>query len=373
MVMGLAGHQSAAAKRRVGSREAAPASAPAKPRILVVDDDEGLLVLMAELLRDEGYDVLTADSGASALDRIRETAPDLLLLDFKLRDLAGSELVQRLREQHRLAPFIMVTGQGDERVAVEVMKQGALDYVMKDAALFDLLPTVVRRALRSVERDRALAAADRERERLEREILEAAEREQHRIGEDLHDGLGQQLTAIEMLCASLKSDVAGRQPELTAQVERIGGMLREAIAQTRSMARGLVPVKDEPDALWASLIELADRTTALGRMPCRFECPRPVLVPNNAVAGHLYRIAQEAVNNAIKHSGATALVVRLAASRNLLELRISDNGRGLPDTRPTGLGLRVMRHRAEVVGAELTIESKPGRGVTINCVLPRHD
>jgi signal transduction histidine kinase len=373
MVMGMAGPESGTAKRRASAREAAPPPAAAKPRILVVDDDEGLLVLMAELLRGEGYDVLTADSGASALERMRDTSPDLLLLDFKLRDLAGSELVQRLREQHRLAPFIMVTGQGDERVAVEVMKQGALDYVMKDAALFDLLPTVVRRALRAVERDRALAAADCERERLEREILEASEREQHRIGEDLHDGLGQQLTAIEMLCASLKSDVAARQPELAAQVAQIGALLREAIAQTRSMARGLVPVKDEPDALWASLIELADRTTALGRMPCRFECARPVLVPSNAVAGHLYRIAQEAVNNAIKHSGATDLVIRLAASRSMLELKISDNGCGLPETRTAGLGLRVMRHRAEVIGAELTIDSRPGRGVTISCVLPRHD
>jgi signal transduction histidine kinase len=229
----------------------------------------------------------------------------------------------------------------------------------------------VKRALNSIARDRELAAAGRERERLEREIIDAAEREQHRIGGDLHDGLGQQLTAIEMLCASLKSDVAARQPELAGQVERIGGMLREAIAQTRSMARGLVPVKDEPDALWASLIELADRTHALGRLQCRFECPRPVLVANNAVAGHLYRIAQEAVNNALKHSSGTTVTIRLFASRSMLELRISDNGRGFAGSPAAGLGLRVMRHRAEVIGGDLTVEAKAGRGVTISCVLPR--
>lgn len=368
------GQESGAGRRRNGGREAAGTAVPQRPaRILVVDDDEGLLVLMAELLRGEGYEVLTADSGAGALARLKEASADLLLLDFKLRDLAGPELVQRLREQHRLAPFIMVTGQGDERVAVEVMKQGALDYVTKDSSLFDLLPTVVRRALHSIQRDHALAAADRERERLEREILEAAEREQHRIGEDLHDGLGQQLTAIEMLCASLKADVVAREPELAPQVEQIGALLREAIAQTRSMARGLVPVKDEPDALWASLIELADRTHALGRLACRFECARPILITNNSVAGHLYRIAQEAVNNALKHSGATSVVIRLAASRTTLELRVSDNGHGLPESGPGGLGLRVMQHRAQVIGAELIVDSKPARGVTISCVLPRPD
>lgn len=340
------------------------------PQILVVDDDEGMLVLIAATLTAEGYEVVTADSGAAALARLKLRTPDLLLLDLKLRDLAGPDLLRRLRQQDRLVPFIMVTGQGDERIAVEVMKQGALDYVMKDSALIDVLPTVVRRALTAIERDRALAAAETERRRLEREIMEAAEREQHRIGEDLHDGLGQQLTAIEMMCASLKTDVAARQPDLAAQVEQIGGMLREAVAQTRSMARGLVPVKDEPDALWASLIELADRTQALGRVKCCFECPRPVLVANNVVAGHLYRIAQEAINNAVKHSGASEVMVRLAEHKGAIELRIMDNGHGLASSRAAGMGLRVMRHRAEMIVAELTIDSKPGRGVGISCVLP---
>ncbi len=340
------------------------------PLLLVVDDDEGMLFLMAGVLRTAGYEVLTADSGATARARLDERTPDLMLLDFKLRDVAGPELLRRLRQQHRAVPFIMVTGQGDERLAVEVMKQGALDYVMKDAALLELLPAVVQRGLMAIERDRALAAAGRERHRLEKEILQAGEREQHRIGEDLHDGLGQQLTAIEMMCASLKSDVVARQPDLVPQVDRIGGMLREAIAQTRSMARGLVPVKDEPDALWASLIELADRMNALGRVRCRFECAGLVLIRDNAVAGHLYRIVQEAVNNALRHSGADEVVIRLGARKGAVELEISDDGQGLQKSADAGMGLRVMKHRADVIGARLVVDSKPGRGVTVTCTLP---
>ncbi|ACB74834.1 hybrid sensor histidine kinase/response regulator [Opitutus terrae] len=343
---------------------------PRKPLILVVDDDEGLAFLITETLRAEGHDVVTADSWTAALQRVGERGPDLMLLDLKLKDVAGHQLLERVRQQKLSVPFIVVTGQGDERIAVEVMKHGALDYVMKDTVMLDVLPGMVDRALTAIERDRALAAAERERQRLEREILEAGEREQHRIGQDLHDGLGQQLTAIEMMCASLKADVAVAQPELTKQVERICAALREAVSHTRSMARGLVPVKDEPEALWASLIELAERTTALGRATCRLDCPEPVLVTNNVVAGHLYRIAQEAVNNAIKHSGATEVVISLACHDGELRLGIVDNGRGLARTKSAGMGLQVMKHRARVIGAELEVESKSGKGVAIACTLP---
>lgn len=342
----------------------------ARHTILIVDDDEGLLILMAEALRSEGHEVLTADSWAAAAARLNEQRPELMLLDLKLNDVAGPALLKRLKDEEISVPFVVVTGQGDERIAVEVMKQGALDYVMKDGVMLDLLPTIVNRALTAVARDRALENAERERQRLQNRIIEVGEREQHRIGEDLHDGLGQQLTAIEMLCASLKADIFAAAPKLGPQVEHIGRMLRETIAQTRSMARGLVPVSDEPEALWASLVELAERTNAVGRLHCRVDCAEPVIVENNVVAGHFYRIAQEAVNNAVKHSKAREVVIHLAQRKSGLELRIADNGAGLGGAKSRGMGLQVMKHRAEVIGARLTVDAKPGRGVTITCLLP---
>ena len=338
--------------------------------ILVVDDDEGLLILMAEAFRAEGCEVATAGSGAEALAWLARQTPDLMLLDLKMKDVGGQALLERLRQDRSPVPFVVVTGQGDEKVAVEVMKQGALDYVMKDTGLLDLLPVVVKRALTVLERDRALAAAQVERQRLEKELLQISEREQQRIGEDLHDGLGQQLTAIEMLCTGLKEDVAG-QPELSRQVEQIGQFLRESISQVRLMARGLVPVKDDPEALQVSLIALAERTNSLRRLRCRLECPTPVLFDGSATAGHLYRIAQEAVNNAVKHSQAAEVVIRLVQHPVLLELQVTDNGKGFPKGRSDGMGLHVMKHRASVIGAELMVESKPGKGVTITCRLQR--
>lgn len=334
-----------------------------------MDDDEGLLVLMTATLRAEGHTVTGIGSGTGLLEHVTKDRPELLLLDLKLRDIHGQAILQRLEREGLRVPFIVVTGQGDEKVAVEVMRHGALDYLTKSTAMLDLLPGVVGRALRSIARDRALVSERRERARLERESFEIIEREQRRIGEDLHDGLGQQLTAAEILCAGLKADVAS-DPKLAKQVERISRMLRDAIGQVRALARGLVPVKDEPEALWASLVELVDQTNVLGRCKCRLESPAVVLLPSAPVAGQLYRIAQEAVNNAVKHSRAKQLVVTLQHSDQVLELSVADNGRGIAKTHLPGIGLQVMRHRASVIGADLTVETRPGKGTTIRCRLP---
>ena len=348
------------------------APSPPARRILVVDDDEGLLILMAETLRDEGHEVATADSASSAREALERSTPDLMILDLKLPDGSGPALVAEFR-QHRMAvPFVVVTGQGDEKVAVEVMKQGALDYVIKDTRLLDLLPAVVQRALAAIAQEKALAAAQSEHRRLEREILAASERERHSIGADLHDNLGQQLTALELMCTALKEDAAGN-PQLARGLERMGRMLREAVAQTRALARGLVPVGSGPDALQNGLTELAARISAVGRVRCRFVCPEAVAIGDPAVSGHLYRIAQEAVNNAIKHARATEVVIQLTAAKDRLTLEISDDGAGMGKTRGStaGVGLGVMQHRASEIGAELSISSKRGGGVTVKCVLPQ--
>jgi signal transduction histidine kinase len=340
------------------------------PKILIVDDDEGLLLLMAEALRGEGHEVATAASGHAALQAVAEHPPDLMLLDLKMRGLDGPTLLARLQEGATRVPFIVVTGQGDEKVAVEVMKRGALDYIMKDAALLDLLPAVVQRTLDAQAQARALAAAQAEHQRLEREVLAAGERERQSIGADLHDGLGQLLTAVGLMCTALKEDTAVTQPAVAKSLEQMSGLLREAVAQTRYLARGLVPVGGEPDALRTGLTELAVRTNGLGRVRCQLECRQPVLLDDPAVTGHLYRIAQEAVNNALKHAHAKRITIRLAQNDSRILLEIKDDGTGLPETRPAGVGLGLMQHRAAAIGARLTIESKPQGGVTITCARP---
>ena len=129
----------------------------------------------------------------------------------------------------------------------------------------------------------------------------------------------------------------------------------------------------DASGLPTTLADLAQRTTSLGRVQCRFECPSPVELSDAVVAGHLFRIAQESVANALRHSGATEILIRLVSTASLVVLEISDNGHGLqPRTRGGhGIGLQVMRHRANAIGAELTIASAPDAGVLVRCTLHR--
>src|SRR4051794_2420644 len=131
-----------------------------QPMILVVDDDRGLARLIVKALERVGYLTASVSSFQEAMNWLQDHQPDLMLLDLKLEDIGGQELVDHLTVNGRCVPFIIITGQGDERVAVAMMKRGALDYLVKDVDFLHFVPEVVRRALGQLERDRKLAAAE---------------------------------------------------------------------------------------------------------------------------------------------------------------------------------------------------------------------
>ena len=200
--------------------------------------------------------------------------------------------------------------------------------------------------------------------RLEEEVLRISELEQQRIGQDLHDGLGQHLTGIELLIQALQSKLPAKNK---VEAERIAEHVREAIRQTRSLARGLSPVELDANGLMAALQELAANVETLFRARCRFHCRTPVLVSNNIVATHLFRIAQEAVSNAIKHGHAQNVDITLQSMGDEVQLIVSDDGCGLPDPKPPGegMGLRIMGYRAGMIGAAFSVKSnEPGTVVT---------
>ncbi len=320
-----------------------------------------------------GYVAVTGarDSGSSAVAKLRKRRADLMLLDLHLSDMSGAILLDRLKQEGLAVPFVVVTGGNDEKAAVEMMKQGALDYVTKDSAILDLLPPVVKSALDIVEKRKLLAAVQVERRRLEKEVLDSSDREQQRIGADLHDGLGQQLTAIELMGVALKEEVVILDPRLGRRFDKITDLLRKAIGQTRSLARGLAPLNEQPDAFQNGLIDLAAQSNSLGRLRCRVASLSKRPLRDRAAAGHLFRIAQEAVNNAVKHSGASEVVLRWRHLPDGFRLEISDDGKGIPQAAVRGLGLGIMNYRADIIGANLTVASKPGKGTHIVCVLPR--
>lgn len=210
-----------------------------------------------------------------------------------------------------------------------------------------------------------------QRKRLELELLDLSDREQRRIGRDLHDGLGQQLTAMELCAQGLLEEIKTAVPSAVKSLRELARQLRQAVTQTRLLSHGLSPVSLEADGLMNALRELAESTRALANVNCEFVCDSAVLFPDTHAATHLYRIAQEAVNNALKHAQASAVVIHLSQSDAGVRLEVSDSGTGMPTTpKPNrGMGLQVMKHRASVMGAELEMKSKSGKGVTVICTL----
>jgi PAS domain S-box-containing protein len=453
-------------------------------RLLIADDEEGLLFLMADGLRREGYEVETFSTGVEACDWLRRETADLLLLDLKLMDLPAPQLVERLRQEGRDFPFIVVTGHGDERTAADVMRQGALDYVMKDAGMLELLPSIVRRALTVVERERKLVEANEsirvreerlqhviqtaldgflrferngrlleinaslcqmlgsdakgligssifdsgaiafqtevedhvakletggattcftqlrrrdgagvevevsmrddqgeivafvhdvsEQRRLERKVLEIAFEERRQFGRELHDSLGQQLTALEMMTHTLARELKTVAPTQAKTAWEITKYIRRAVTQTREVAHGLSPMAGDGEGLMQALQELAQMAASTG-VSCHFRCPQPVRIKNDTIVGHLYRIAQEAITNALKHAAAKSIELHLTNHGPDIQLAIEDTGRGLPKnaSRKNGMGMQVMQHRARLIGAQLSVHSAPGKGVKITCSIPK--
>ncbi|MGD1086830.1 MAG: response regulator [Verrucomicrobiota bacterium] len=462
---------------------------PPKPAaaILIADDDRGLLRLAARTLEREGFSVSTAESGADAIQWLTARQPDLLLLDLKLRDADAREIIARLAALRRLPSFLIITGQGDERMAVEMMKSGALDYLVKGKDFLDFLPSTVSRALKQVEKERKLAAAEAalrlseerfrvalkhspvmvfnqdaglrytwlhnppvglpekhflgktdeeifpaeeadrltqikaralaagtglrqevsctiagsrhffdltvepvrdpaggiagvtcaamditERKRLEQEVLSISAMEQRRIGQDLHDGVCQHLAGIEMKCQVLQENLQAGASSHAAQAGQIARHVRDVIAQTRSLARGLSPVVLESEGLMSALRGLAEDTERLFEVRCRLVCDAPVLIHNPVAATHLYRIAQEAVTNAIKHGKAKSIEISFSDTGEKIVLMITDDGAGF--TQPaaaTGMGLHIMRYRAGMIGATVLLRQQQTGGAVVLCFLPK--
>ena len=215
-----------------------------------------------------------------------------------------------------------------------------------------------------------------ERKQLEREILEISEREQRRIGHDLHDGLCQQLAGIELMSQVLEQKLERRSKEGSERAGEIAKNVRETIAHTRSLARGLSPVTLEAEGLMSALHELALNTEKIFRVGCRFECARPVTLTDHAAATHLFRIAQEAVSNAIRHGKTVRrITIALEDREARIILSISDDGDGFPAQTGTAkngsMGLRIMQSRTGMIGGTLAIGGNAAGGATVTISVPR--
>ena len=212
-----------------------------------------------------------------------------------------------------------------------------------------------------------LQAEMRERAEVEQEVLLVSEREKRRIGQDLHDSLCQELAAAAFFLETAAQKAAPAEAKGLSEAARI---VNDNVGLARDLARGLHPVELSASGLSNALRELAFRTSQLHEVKCHFECPRQVRIREEAVALNLYRIAQEAVTNAIKNGKATEITIKLHRDRRGLGLCVRDNGVGFSEKDPRkGMGIHIMKYRAGVLGAEFKLKTKPGGGTLVTCVL----
>jgi PAS domain S-box-containing protein len=239
----------------------------------------------------------------------------------------------------------------------------------------ELEERVAARTAALTEANRSLQQAMEDRRRLEQEVVEISENERQRIGQDLHDDLGQQLAGLWFFTAALERNLRAQDSPETANAARIAGMLDRALALTRSLARGLQPVMPEPGGLMAALEELARRTSEMFKVKCRLACRKAVHFSDPTVATHLYRIAQEAVTNAGKHGNARNITISIRSSPKETALSIQDDGSGFShdESKPAGMGVRAMLYRAEILGGRLLFKTSGSGGTNIVCKIPNPD
>ena len=218
----------------------------------------------------------------------------------------------------------------------------------------------------------AVAIDVTERFRLQREILEISDREQARIGQDVHDGLCQQLIGVAFNAHALEQTLTGQQRPEAATARKISALLDEAITESRRVCRGLYPIRLSTQGLSPALEELVATTSERYPVNCEYRAGTPPVDCDVTTATHLYRIAQEALNNALKHSGARNISLQLTGSESGLLLQVKDDGKG-PEASPgrgSGMGLHIMDYRARLIGGTLQFQSDRS-GTVVTCRVPQ--
>ena len=209
------------------------------------------------------------------------------------------------------------------------------------------------------------------RKNLEREVTEIAAAEQRRIGQELHDGVSQELTGLTMMATALRERLKD-----DAATESLARRLMDGLSgvhkKVRQVSHGLIPVEVDAEGLRAALEDLTDRIREQAGIACNFRCPQPVFVKDALTATHLYHIVQEATNNALRHAHPSRIDVHLHARPEALILSIRDDGVGIPSesNRGAGVGLRLMHYRVSLIGGVLDISAANKKGTLVTCTLP---
>jgi signal transduction histidine kinase len=374
-----------------------PSSPPLE--VLLVEDNLADVSLLREVLTaapTPPINLTHVETMEDALAQLDRRTFNIALLDLTLPDCDGMETVQHIVSRAPALPVVVLTGVDNPDLGAHAVRSGAQDYLVKGQTDHFLLLRAIRYAIerknaeealrqanadlesRVAQRTAQLAAANTDLQiqieafrRLEAEIARLVETERLHLGMELHDNICQQLSAVAMRIASLVTKLRHEQSPAADTLAQLLASLRHAADDAHRLSRGLVPVEITADGLAFALEELAHHTQESRAVACQFHYPQPIAVKSNTVATHLFRIAQEAVQNAVKHARPTRIQISLLPADGIT-LKIEDDGRGIPpeNLRTPGAGLRLMAYRARIIGAALSILANPAGGTLVLCTLP---
>src|SRR6266404_9691930 len=362
---------------------------------------------MAVALDTEGFETQICHGLDENFRQFTDSAGALLITEEALESAQGSLLLDALKAQPPWSelPLIILTSGGESRRAgllnLAATAAGTVTLLERPISTLTLLRSV-QVALRSRrrqyqmrdlvtqlanlnetlehrvrERTAELSAANRQlkneiswRKGLEGEILEISDREQQRLGQELHDGLCQHLTAVAFMARSAALRLKNHRVIDAADIEKIAQLVNDAATDTRNLSRALHRSDVDAAGFVTALEDLVDRE--IWKVPCRLEVKPSFHMEDNTAAAQLYRIAREAVINANKHAQATQIVLEVRRLKNHLVFSVTDNGVGFNNKTKTGhgLGFPIMKYRAESIGARLELESSKKRGARVACYLP---
>lgn len=378
-------------------------------KILLVDDEERNLEVLESILTSPALHLVRAQTPEAALLALVRDEFACIVLDVQMPGMSGIELASLIKTRKRSShiPIIFLTAFfNSEQEILKGYGAGAVDYLTKplnpqilkskvgvfvdlfhsNRALMSMNSALEQEIARRQQVEEALNQANaelasvnhslrnqiREREQLETAVLSISEQEQQRIGQDLHDGLCQYLTGLKFRSTLLEQKLKKLKIGEADDARMIESLLSQAIEHARHLARGLNPIRLEADGLVIALRELATSVTSLFGVRCTFLCPSPIPSVDQTRSVHLFRIAQEATSNAVKHGRATTIIIQLNYQAANLQLTIEDDGTGLTqkikDHR--GTGMYIMNYRARTIGATLEITPGANGGVTVTCSLP---
>lgn len=347
--------------------------------IAIIEDEAAHFSLMKRAIVSEIPNAVVHHfpDGNSCLSGLEGVSPDLIISDYLTPEMNGIEFLTALNQRGAGIPVIIITGQGNEMIAVKAMKLGAKDYIVKSGSFFTLLPSVVARVIRESKLSESLRKSESRRRQLASQLLTAQENERRRISLEIHDEIAQSLSALKLRVSLLANRLRKDQSPLKAEFDATLTFVDAIIENTRRLSRDLSPSIIQGLKLSGSISWMVNDFSKQTKISVSLEMMDIDGLFNEKEQIVIYRIFQEALSNIRKHARARHVSVAITIKDDDLVLSIEDDGRGFDLTEvwnrhvaQRGLGLAALDERTLMLDGTLTISSEKGRGTRITVTIP---